>query len=286
LKMESFTLFIFPFFFIFLFLVEQINPLRKKTKPVLKRFFINLTLTGIVFIVGGLVVRNVGLGTSKWISARDLGLLFFFPLPQWANILIGFLLFDLTFYYWHLANHRIPLLWRFHNVHHIDPDLDVSTSFRFHFVEIAYSSFFRVFQVFVIGATPLTYVIYETVFMCGTMLHHSNIKLPLKIEYYLNKVLVTPRMHGIHHSDVKDETNSNYSVLFSFWDKLHKSLVLNIPQSTIKIGVPGYQLTQDNQLFRLFIMPFISQRQYWHNKDGLLPQSNRNKNFKKTTMIE
>ena len=284
--MESFTLFIFPLFFIFLFLVEQINPLRKKTKPVLQRLFINLTLTGIVFIVGGMVVRNVGLCTSKWISSRDLGLLFFFPIPQWANILIGFLLFDLTFYYWHLANHRIPLLWRFHNVHHIDPDLDVSTSFRFHFVEIAYSSFFRVFQVFIIGATPLTYVIYETVFTCGTMLHHSNIKLPLKLEYYLNKVLVTPRMHGIHHSDVKDETNSNYSVLFSWWDILHKSLVLNIPQSSIKIGVPGYQLTQDNQLFRLFIMPFVSQRQYWYNKDGLLPQSNRNRNFKKTTMIE
>ena len=284
--MESFTLFIFPLFFIFLFLVEQVNPLRKKTKPVLQRLFINLTLTGIVFMVGGMVVRNVGLGTSKWISLRDLGLLFFFPIPQWANVLIGFLLFDLTFYYWHLTNHRIPLLWRFYNIHHIDPDLDVLTSFRFHFVEIAYSSFFRVFQFFIIGATPLTYVIYETVFTCGTMLHHSNIKLPLKLEYYLNKVLVTPRMHGIHHSNVKDETNSNYSVLFSWWDKLHKSLVLNIPQSSIKIGVPGYQLKQDNQLFRLFIMPFVSQRQYWNNKDGSLPQSNLNQNFKKTTMIE
>lgn len=150
--------------------------------------------------------------------------MFLVPLPQWPHVFIGFLFLDLTFYYWHLANYRIPLLWRFHNVQHVDPDLDVSTSFCFHFVETAYSSFFRIFQVFIVGSTPLTYIIYKTLFAPGIMFHHSNIRLPFKLEYYLNKATVTPRMHGIHQSDVMDETSSNYSVVFSWWDKINSTL--------------------------------------------------------------
>lgn len=286
MKIENFTFFVFPLLFIFLFLVERLNPLRKKTQPLLKRLFINLIMTGIVFVVGGLIVRNAGIRTSEWISTQGIGLMFLVPLPQWSRVFLGFLLLDLTFYYWHLANHRIPLLWRFHNVHHIDPDLDVSTAFRFHFVEIAYSSFFRIVQVLIVGATPLTYVIYETVFTAGTMFHHSNVRFPLKFEYFLNKAIVTPRMHGIHHSDVMDETNSNYSVVFSWWDKLHGTLVLNVHQSSIKIGIPGYQLAQDNRLLRLLCVPFVSQNEYWEYSDGSTPKSNQEHSFKKTKMIQ
>ena len=284
--MEYFNLLVLPLVFLLLLCWEQVNPLRKNTRPLVQRLFVNLILTGTVFVVGGLVVRNAGLGVSEWILKRDLGLIFVLPLPQWTRVIIGFLLLDLTFYYWHLANHRIPLLWRFHNVHHIDPDLDVSTSFRFHFIEIAYSSVFRVFQVLIIGAAPLTYTIYESAFTAGTMLHHSNIRLPLKLERCLNKAIVTPRMHGIHHGAVRDETNSNYSVIFSWWDRLHGTLFLNVPQSSIRIGVPGYQLTQDNRLLRLFSMPFVSQREYWKNDDGSSPNSNQNQEVKVTMMIQ
>jgi sterol desaturase/sphingolipid hydroxylase (fatty acid hydroxylase superfamily) len=193
---------------------------------------------------------------------------------------------DLTFYYWHWANHRICLLWRFHNVHHIDPDMDVSTSFRFHFVEILYSTAFRVLQVFVLGIAPLTYVVYETIFACCTMFHHSNVRLPLQLERLMNKVIVTPRMHGIHHSVVKGETNSNYSVIFRWWDLLHRTLILNIPQSLIRIGVPGYQQIKDNRLWTLLGMPFFKQKNYWEFVDGSSPQSNQNKDAKVTTMLE
>lgn len=286
MKLEYFNLLVLPIVFVLLLFWEQLNPLRKKTRPLLHRLFVNLILTGTVFLVGGLVVRNARLGVSESILQRGFGLIFLIPLPKWCHIPMGFLLLDLTFYYWHCANHRIPLLWRFHNVHHIDPDLDVSTSFRFHFVEIAYSSFFRVAQVLIVGATPLTYTIYETVFTAGTMLHHSNIRFLLKLERCVNKAIVTPRMHGIHHSAVREEINSNYSVIFSCWDKLHKTLVLNVPQSSINIGVPGYQLAKDNRFLRLLSMPFIHQKDYWKNDDGSSPKSNQEQSVKVTMMIQ
>jgi len=198
---------------------------------------------------------------------------------------IGFVLMDLAFYWWHRANHRIRLLWRFHNVHHIDLDLDVSTSFRFHFGEIAYSSVFRVTQVLLIGADPLTYAVYETVFSAETMFHHSNIRLPLKLERLVNKLIVTPRMHGIHHSAVAGETNSNYSVIFPWWDRLSRTLTLNVPQASIRIGVPGYQAPEDNRLWNLVAMPFIRQKRYWRFADGTAPKSNKDQSVSASNML-
>jgi sterol desaturase/sphingolipid hydroxylase (fatty acid hydroxylase superfamily) len=243
-------------------------------------------MTFFVFAVGLFIVRNAALWTSDWAVANGYGLLSLFALPLWTQIALSILLMDLTFYYWHWANHNVPLLWRFHNVHHIDPDLDVSTSFRFHFVEIIYSSAFRVVQVLILGITPYAYVIFETLFTCATMFHHSNIKLPIGFERLVNKIIVTPRMHGVHHSAIQSETNSNYSVIFRWWDCLHRTLVLNILQQTIKIGVPAYRRKEDNRLWSLLKMPFMKQRKYWVFEDGTIPRSNQKTVFKVTSMME
>jgi sterol desaturase/sphingolipid hydroxylase (fatty acid hydroxylase superfamily) len=194
------------------------------------------------------------------------------PLPFTAEFILGFLLMDLTFYYWHRANHSITFLWRFHNVHHVNPDLDVSTSFRFHFGEVLYSLGFRMLQVYLIGISLLTYVVYELIFQCATMFHHSNIRLPITLERWLNKIIVTPRMHGIHHSIVQNETNSNYSVIFRWWDLIHGTLRLNVKQSDVVIGVPAYFGPEDNKFLNLLILPFRKPREYWRLPDGKQPE--------------
>ena len=256
--------------FVSLLAAERLFPLRKRTRPALRRLAVNLALSVLVLGVGSLGVRTAALAGAEWGTSRGIGLCRIVRLPPWATGLLGVLLMDLTFYYWHLANHKVALLWRFHNVHHIDPDLDVSTSFRFHFVEISYSAFFRLAQVLLLGIGPSTYVIYEVVFTCGTIFHHSNLRLPFPLERWLNKVVVTPRMHGVHHGAVLCETDSNYSVIFSWWDRLHGTLVLNIRQCAINIGVPAYRYPEDNKLWSLVVMPFSKQRDYWGSGDGSL----------------
>lgn len=283
--MPDLTALILPGIFILLLLAERVIPLRQRTRPFFGRLVKNLCMTAAAFLAGSLLVRKVGLGTSQWAVQQGLGAVLLVPLPRWGRIAIGFLLMDLAFYWWHRANHRVRLLWRFHNVHHIDPDLDVSTSFRFHFGEIAYSSVFRVFQVLLIGADPLTYAVYETVFSAETMFHHSNIRLPVGLERWLNKIIVTPRMHGVHHSAVGAETNSNYSVIFPWWDRLSRTLMLNVPQSSIRIGVPGYLEPQDNWLWSLLIMPFVKQKRYWCFADGKAPKSNQDRTARATRML-
>jgi len=192
------------------------------------------------------------------------------PAAGAIQLAVSFLLMDLTFYWWHVANHRIPVLWRLHNVHHIDPELDVSTAFRFHFGEVALSAAFRVAQISAIGLSPPVFAAYELLFQANTLFHHSNVRMPIRLERLLNLVLVTPRMHGIHHSQIRDETNSNYSVVFSWWDRLHRTATLDVPQAAIVIGVPAYTAPEDNRLSNVLLLPFRRQRDYWRRVDGTL----------------
>lgn len=248
------------------FLIERFAPLRRATRELWPRLFVNVIVAGLAFAAAAVTVRPA---VARVIQTD--GLIALLPEIDWLRFGAVFLAMDLSFYYWHLANHRIPFLWRFHNVHHVDPDLDVSTAFRFHFCEVAFSALFRILQVVVIGPTAMMYAAYEVVFQANTIFHHSNIRIPIRWERLLNRIIVTPRMHGIHHSQVEGETNSNYSVVFCWWDRIHRTLGLNIPQRSIAIGVPGYTAREDNRLPDLLLLPFREQREYWTRSDGARP---------------
>src|SRR5688572_16383449 len=232
-------------------------------------------MSALSYLTAAAVVRPSTLGTLEWAQAVPFGLLQRFSLPAWAELVAGLLLLDLSFYYWHVANHRIPVLWRFHNVHHIDPELDVSTGFRFHFGEVLLSTFFRVGQVGLLGVSFATFAAYELIFQASTLFHHSNTRLPIRLERCLNALLVTPRMHGIHHSQVRGEANSNYGVVFSWWDRFHRTIGLNVPQARIVIGIAGYSAAADNRLARGLLMPFQRQHDYWCTPEGKVPERRR-----------
>jgi sterol desaturase/sphingolipid hydroxylase (fatty acid hydroxylase superfamily) len=232
-------------------------------------------VAGAAFVVAWSLLQPASVATFEWTSDRPLGLLSFLPLSPLVHSIFGFLMMDLTFYYWHRLNHRSRFLWRFHNVHHIDPDLDLSTAVRFHFGEIALSTAFRVTQISLIGVSIGTFLAYEVVFQAGTLFHHSNIRLPIRVERIVSKVLVTPRMHGIHHSTVRDELDSDFSTIFSWWDRMHGTLRLDVPQDQITIGVPAYLEPGDNTLRNCLWLPFSRQRDYWRFPDGTVPVRER-----------
>jgi sterol desaturase/sphingolipid hydroxylase (fatty acid hydroxylase superfamily) len=260
--------------FVGLFVAERCLPLRKSQAALFARLLINLAFSAAAFSIALVAVRPASLSTLDWTSTKPFGLLHLVALPEWLKFGVGFLLLDLSFYYWHVLNHRLPVLWRFHNVHHIDPDFDVSTGFRFHFGEVLFSTLFRIGQVSLIGMSFPAFAAYELVFQANTLFHHSNLRLPIRMERLLNKLLVTPRMHGIHHSQIQGETNSNFGVVFSWWDKLHRTIGLNIPQSQIEIGIAGYSQTSDNRFWQALCLPFRKQRDYWRAPNGKLPKRN------------
>src|SRR5882672_10457235 len=150
----QFALYGLPIAFLALLALEQAFPLRKAKRPLLPRLLVNFGVAILALAVAAIVVRPVASAFLDYASRQSFGLVPLLPLPEVAQWVIGFLLLDVTFYYWHRANHASRFLWRFHNAHHIDPDLDVSTAYRFHFVEIGFSAGFRILQIGLIGGQP------------------------------------------------------------------------------------------------------------------------------------
>lgn len=253
-------------FFVILFLLESTFQLRKRVQSRWKRVFINF----IVSIPAFALLRLLFIPEIVWLAEKNkvwhYGLNYWYNSPNLLKSIIAFVLLDYSNYIWHILLHKLPILWRFHLVHHTDLDLDVSTAFRFHFGEMIGSVLFRAAAVIIIGASPLVVLIYEIAFEAATQFHHSNTKLPFNVEKRLNYLIVTPRMHGIHHSIIKRETDSNYSVIFSFWDRMHKTVRLNTPQNEIITGVPAYLHENDLTIYKLLKLPFTHLRE-WKNTE-------------------
>jgi sterol desaturase/sphingolipid hydroxylase (fatty acid hydroxylase superfamily) len=241
---------------------ERQSPLRKRNRPSSHRILVNAGFSLLTYVTAALSVRPASMATLVWSQKTSFGLLHWLNLGPAADGVLGFVLLDLSFYYWHRLNHEVRFLWRFHNVHHLDPDLDVTTGLRFHFGEVLFSTIFRAAQVILIGPSLPLFVAFEMIFQIETFFHHSNLRLPLSVDRLLAFFIVTPRMHAVHHSQFHRETDSNYSVIFSFWDRLHRTFRRGTADD-IKIGVPGYSLDSDNTFSALLFAPFLRQRDYW-----------------------
>jgi sterol desaturase/sphingolipid hydroxylase (fatty acid hydroxylase superfamily) len=241
-----------------LFVVERLRPLRTRKEPGPARVGRNLAIGLLAAATTAASELPMVAPAQRLAERRRLGLLRSFPLrrlPRVLRFVVGFLLLDYTLYLWHWLNHRAPGLWRFHAVHHIDLDLDSTTGVRFHFGELALAAGFRAAQVLLLGVDPDTLRAWQQLLLLSVVFHHSNVELPIEVERILQVMFVTPRMHGIHHSTKGDEMNTNYSSLFSWWDRLHGSLRLDVPQASITIGVEGCLRPEDVTLVRSLTRP-------------------------------
>ncbi|MDQ2721200.1 MAG: sterol desaturase family protein [Bacteroidota bacterium] len=246
--------------FVVLFIAEGRRQLRKRQQPRWQRVIINSVVAVPAFTLLRFVFLPVMVKLAKKNKQLHWGFNYQYKAHSFIKGAAAFLIMDYSNYLWHILNHKIPLLWRFHLVHHTDRDLDVTTAIRFHFGEMIGSVFFRGLFVFLSGATPLNVLMYEILLESATQFHHSNWNLPYQLEKDLNKIIVTPRMHGIHHSEIRQERNSNYSVIFSFWDRLHHTARLNVAQNTIVTGISTYNNPDELTIGYLLKLPFTKIR--------------------------
>ena len=125
----------------------------------------------------------------------------------------------------------------------------------------------RFYKTYAIARTPATgalaVAIWQAVLFASILFRHSNVRLPRRFEAVLALFVVTPRMHGIHHSARPDETNSNWSSLLSVWDFLHRTFRLDVPDEAVVIGVPAYLDAREVTIGRFLTLPFRRQRDDW-----------------------
>jgi len=198
------------------FLLENLFPkeqlkFKNKIKRISKNIFfwlINIGITPIIILPITLFATTYNFHNT--FQFENLVFQFFFHL----------LMYDLFLYFWHRANHEIPFLWKFHHVHHLDETLDVSSAVRFHFGEVILSAIVRCGLIVTFNISFAHLLIIEAIVLISSAFHHSNIRLPKKLEQYLSYIIVTPSIHWVHHHKRQQETDSNYCTIFSLWDYL------------------------------------------------------------------
>ena len=234
--------------FLLLFAFEHLRPAVKAGFHPVWRIVKNLSFWPINIGLSLLVILPVSYfatQTTFWVR------------PDWwsgaPGLVLDIFILDLFLYFWHRAVHEVPLLWRFHEVHHLDEHLDTTSAIRFHFGEIFFATLFRAFVIILTALPFSSVVIFETLVLMFTLFHHSNIALPSRFEAALSKVIVTPSIHWVHHHAVHLDTDSNYGTIFSFWDRLFRTKSKTQRFQAMKIGVQGLK---DEKFIHLIIAPF------------------------------
>ena len=241
--------------FALLWLAERRRPLRRRVEPFTTHQARNATVAAMAAATVQLAEMPVVAPIAALVVRRRIGLLGGMR-HGWLRTALSLLLLDYSLYLWHVLTHRAPALWRFHAVHHVDLDLDASTAVRFHFGELTLSIPWRAAQVALIGVSPRDLRLWQQALLVSILFHHSNLRLPPRLERALAAFVMTPRLHGIHHADEESVRDCNWSSGLTIWDRLHGTFRDDVPQPAITIGIAGYAHPEDVTLPRILEMPF------------------------------
>jgi sterol desaturase/sphingolipid hydroxylase (fatty acid hydroxylase superfamily) len=235
----------------FLFLAERLWPaaplpdILRGAEP--QRLGRNLSLAAINFMLSPLVVLPLtALAAGHALPWRPGWW------QGWPGLALDLLLLDGLIYWWHRANHEWRPLWRFHRVHHLDRTLDATTALRFHFGEVLLSALARAGVVVLIGFPLASVVVFESLVLIAAAFHHSNLRLPPRLEQALSRLVITPAIHWVHHRRRQTDTDSNYGTIFSFWDRIFRTVSPTRRRLGMEIGVQG---AEELGLIGLFLRP-------------------------------
>jgi sterol desaturase/sphingolipid hydroxylase (fatty acid hydroxylase superfamily) len=176
---------------------------------------------------------------ARWAQASGIGLLALHLLPLWVSGLVTLLALDVVSYAWHRANHRLRLLWRFHQVHHSDLAFTVSTGLRFHPGELLASLPIRLAAVVALGAPPEAVLSFEILFTIANLIEHGDINLPPVLERRLGSVFITPALHRFHHSHRWSDLNTNFGTILAIWDRLLGTYHDSSSACAVQTGLPS-----------------------------------------------
>ena len=193
---------------------------------------------------------------SDWCAATGFGLVYWLQAGVLLTIVIGVLALDFSSWLVHIVMHKIPLLWRFHLVHHSDTNVDVTTGLRHHPGDSLLRGLFFILLIFISGAPMYSVMIYQTLVVLSTAFTHANINLPPKLDRALSFVFISPNMHKVHHHWKQPYTDSNYGAVFSFWDRLLGTF-MKLDKSQIRYGLDRYYPGEkDEDVVSLLKKPF------------------------------
>ncbi len=241
-----------------LVIAEHLRPRRPRSRPRGARWANNLGLVALDQVVAGLLVPLTPVAWALVVRENGWGLLPPLHLPAWADLMVALVLLDLAIYLQHVLFHRVPVLWRFHRMHHADVDLDASSGLRFHPVEILISVGIKLSVVTVVGATPEAVLVFAVVLNVAAMFNHANLALPLGLDRVLRTVIVTPDMHRVHHSTLPSEHHQNFGFNLPWWDYLFGTYTAqpSLGHEGMVVGLDSFRAPEEVRIDKMLTLPF------------------------------
>lgn len=253
---------VFVAVFVVMAAAEAMRPKRTLTHGRGRRWVTNLAIVTldslVVRLMGALAIPLVAVAAALYAARQGWGVFNWLDWPWWIEWLLVIVILDLAIWFQHLVAHKVPLLWRLHQMHHADVDIDVTTAIRFHPIEIALSMLWKIVCVVALGAAPEAVVLFEIVLNGCAMFNHANVALPAGLDRVLRTVIVTPDMHRVHHSVLRHEHDSNYGFNLSVWDRLFGTYTPSPEKGHdgMTIGLAPYQNESPTRLGWSLSIPF------------------------------
>lgn len=235
---------------------ENLRPFFPFGRKHIRRTFSNLGVALTNTIIGRFVFALPMLWILSQGTFESFGLLKLIPMSRGGTFAVSIILLDLWSYWWHRINHTIGFFWKFHRAHHTDTEMAAATAFRFHPIEIIFSSILRIILLTLLGISTDALILYETILVFSILFHHSNIAVPQRVDAIIRVLFVSPVMHKLHHSILPAEFQSNYTSIFSFWDRLFKSYSETEQPEEISLGLKIFRSESDQHYLGIMLNPF------------------------------
>jgi sterol desaturase/sphingolipid hydroxylase (fatty acid hydroxylase superfamily) len=222
------------------------------------RHLIHNVLFQVTFVLCNIFWAAFTVFCIEWLNNHRVGLFFMLEIPVWIKLILGVVILDFVTYWFHRGAHRIPLVWRFHRIHHSDTTMDASTTFRSHPLELIFwFGLTGIAASAIFGLEPIALGLYFLISTPFFFLEHSNLRFPTWLDKTVGLVLTTPNLHRIHHEQDQRYTDSNYADIFIIWDRLFGTFKYK-PVNEINIGLKEFEKEEQQGFWYLFKSPFYS----------------------------
>ena len=242
------------------FLIENVFPFFRqdynKWKHSGMNLFFTLTTVLVNFSMAFLLVAS-----TIWVTDNRFGLINWWNVPLWAQVIFGLLLMDLIgAYLAHWVQHNVQWMWKFHLIHHTDQHLDTTSANRHHPGESVIRFGFTILAVFIVGAPVWLIFLYQSASLLATQFNHSNMNIPEKLDSALSYIIATPRMHRVHHHYREPYSNTNYGNIFSFWDRIFGTF-RRVDNNKLVYGLDTHMDVKETEsIWELLKIPFVPYR--------------------------
>jgi len=243
---------------------ELVKPRRKLNYSRKIRWTNNIGITLLNSLIMRLIFPILAFEIAVIAKEKGIGLFNYLSLPTTLEIILSVLILDFAIYKQHRWFHRHKYLIRIHKMHHTDLDIDITSSFRFHPLELIVSMIIKILVVVIVGISPISVMIFELFLRVVVLFNHGNIYIPPKVDRVLRWIVVTPDMHRIHHSLTPQERNSNFGFNIPWWDMIFKTYTREPKegQENLTIGLRAFRREKYLKLNWLLAQPFLKDRDY------------------------